>query len=123
MATWKLPDLRNRVSAADGERIKALYDAGLRRRTDLQDKLGAPRARSGEVARNQEELDARSGRLESRRLGMSANGTTIGTIWLRAKSNVTVTGVHERFAGEWYVSSVTHTIDASGYRTDFKAVR
>jgi hypothetical protein len=42
---------------------------------------------------------------------------------MRAKCNVSIAGVHERFAGDWYVSSVTHTIDTSGYKTDFKAVR
>jgi phage protein D len=54
---------------------------------------------------------------------MSATGTTVGSIWLRAKSNVTVTGVHQRFAGEWYITSVTHTVDPSGYKSEFKAVR
>ena len=54
---------------------------------------------------------------------MSASGSTFGNIWLRAKSNVQIEGVSERFRGEWYVSSVTHKIDDSGYKTDFKCVR
>jgi phage protein D len=121
---WNLPaDLRSRVTAADWDRVQTLYDAGVRAKKALQKQLAAPRRRAGEVARNQDELDARSTTLESRRLGMSASGTTIGTIWLRAKSNVVISGVHERFAGEWYVASVTHTLDSSGYKCDFKAVR
>ncbi|MBO0870011.1 MAG: hypothetical protein J2P15_15740, partial [Micromonosporaceae bacterium] len=121
---WDLPaDLRSRVTAADWDRVKTLYDAGVRAKQALQRKLAAPRRRAGVVVRNQAELDARSTTLVSRRLGMSANGTTIGTIWLRAKSNVVISGVHERFAGQWYVSSVTHTINSGGYKCDFKAVR
>jgi phage protein D len=121
---WELsPDLRSRASTIDWSRLQALYDIGVRARTKLQEQLAAPQPRAGVVAGDQEELDARSGQLESRRLGMSATGTTVGSIWLRAKSNVTVTGVHQRFAGEWYITSVTHTVDPSGYKSEFKAVR
>jgi phage protein D len=121
---WDLPaDLGKRLSHADRQRVKTLFDAGGRAKKKLQGQLAAPRPRAGEVVRNQDELDARSGTLESRRMGMSASGSTIGTIWLRAKANVVISGVHQRFAGEWYVSSVTHAIDSGGYRSDFTAVR
>jgi phage protein D len=121
---WDLPDdLEGRLSKADKPRVKALYKAGVREKKSLQAQLTAPQSRAGEVARDQQELDARTGLLESRRLGMSASGTTVGTIWLRAKSNVVIAGVHERFKGEWYVTSVTHTLDSNGYKTEFKAVR
>ena len=56
-------------------------------------------------------------------LGMSANGTTFGNIWLRAKSNVTVEGVSTRFAGEWYVTSVTHNIKKGEYKQNFSLAR
>ena len=89
----------------------------------LQAKLAARRPSPGRVARTQADLDATSDVLESRRLGMSATGSTFGSIWLRAKSNVTIAGVHARFAGDWYVTKVTHTIDTGGYRTEFSCVR
>jgi phage protein D len=54
---------------------------------------------------------------------MNASGTTMGNIWLRAKSIVNVEGVSERFNGDWYVNSVTHKIDDNGYKTDFKCIR
>ncbi len=54
---------------------------------------------------------------------MTASGTVAGTIWLRAKSNVLVAGASSRFNGRWYVTGVTHKIDGSGYKTDFKCVR
>jgi phage protein D len=75
------------------------------------------------VAPDQAELDADNDVSESRKLGMTANGSTFGNIWLRAKSNVTLQGVNRRFAGAWYVSQVTHRIDDNGYKTEFKCVR
>lgn len=121
---WDLaPDLSSRASRADLDRIDALYQVGVRAREKLQQELAKPKPKTGAVAATQQQLDDKAGALESRRLGMSATGTTVGSIWMRAKCNVSITGVHERFAGDWYLTSVTHTIDTSGYKTDFKAVR
>jgi len=121
---WQLaPDLSSRANRADLGRIDALYQVGVQARKKLQQELARPKPRTGAVAGNQQQLDDRAGALESRRLGMSASGTTVGSIWLRAKCNVSIAGVHERFVGDWYITSVTHTIDTSGYKTDFKAVR
>jgi phage protein D len=121
---WQLSgDLRSRASKADMQRINSLYQVGVRAREKLQKELAKPKPKTGAVAANQQELDDKTGALESRRLGMSATGTTVGSIWMRAKCNVSIVGVHERFAGDWYITSVTHTIDTSGYKTDFKAVR
>jgi phage protein D len=121
---WQLaPDLSSRASRADLDRIEAMYQVGVRAREKLQQELAKPKPKTGAVAASQQQLDDKAGSLESRRLGMSATGTTVGSIWMRAKCNVSIVGVHERFAGDWYVTSVTHTIDTSGYKTDFKAVR
>jgi len=122
--TWPLPEsARARVSTVDWRRMQALHAAGTRERRELQRALAGPRPAPGQVARDQAHLDATSDVLESRRLGMSARGTTTGTIWLRAKSAVVIVGVHERFAGEWYVTNVTHSIGTGGYKTDFSCVR
>lgn len=124
VATWPLTTaVRSRVSATDWGRLQTLHDAGTRRRTALQLALATARPALGESARDQADLDVSTDRLDSRRLGMSATGTTTGTIWLRAKSAVVIAGVHERFAGEWYVTGVTHSIGVNGYRTDFRCVR
>lgn len=124
VTAWDLaPDLRSRVSPADWRRLQTIYDAGMRQRTSLQQALTAVRPAPGRVARDQADLDARTDRLESRRLGMSARGSTIGSIWLRAKSAVVITGVHQRFAGEWYVTAVTHSVGADGFTSDFTCVR
>jgi hypothetical protein len=122
---WHLPpDLVGRATPADKDRIEALYRTGIAARDTLRKALGAPKPLTGKVApTTQQQLDDESRTLASRREGMSATGSTIGTIWLRAKCHVAISGVHERFAGEWYVTGVTHTVDSGGYKTDFKAVR
>jgi phage protein D len=121
---WNLAsDLSSRASRADLDRIDALFQAGQRARKKLQQDLAKPKLTTGAVAPTQQQLDDTAGALESRRLGMSASGTTVGSIFMRAKCNVSISGVHERFTGDWYVTSVTHTIDTSGYKSDFKAVR
>jgi phage protein D len=122
---WDLDEtLTAQASTEDQDRIRTLYESGAQQKDQLQQQLTAVRPAVGAVAVASSEMDATADQLESRRLGMSGSGTTVGTIWLRAKSKVTITGVNSRFAGEWYVPSVTHKIDASGtYRTDFKCVR
>ena len=76
-------------------------------------------------------------RLEERSKGLiEATGSTIGLPDLRAGRNVEIvgfgirtgnngqlSGVSSDFDGEYYVTETTHTIGASGYRTDFSARR
>ncbi|MFC0597819.1 phage late control D family protein [Streptomyces palmae] len=121
---WELDEGRlSQVGSADRERLRVLYDKGAQRKREFQQALSARQVTVGVVVPDKGELEAGNDTLESRRLGMSASGSTAGTIWLRAKSNVIVHGVNERFSGEWYVSSVTHKIDSGGYKSDFKCVR
>ena len=74
------------------------------------------------MARTQADLDATSDVLESRRLGMSATGSTFGSIWLREPTSWSP-GCTSGSTGQWYVTKVTHTIDTGGYRTEFSCVR
>jgi len=121
---WKLDEARKAQASRDDKKIiDQLYEIGQERKRDLQRRLTARRPAVGDVAPDQAEIDSKNDSLESRRLGMTATGATAGNIWLRAKSNVIVEGLNNRFNGEWYVSSVTHKIDSGGYRTDFKCVR
>ena len=121
---WELDQTRMaQASAADKQKVQTLYDKGIESKKDFQKKLTASRPTVGKVKREQSEMEAVNDSLEGRRLGMTATGSTFGNIWLRAKSNVSVSGVGKRFDGDWYVSNVTHKIDGSGYRTDFKCVR
>jgi uncharacterized protein len=54
---------------------------------------------------------------------ITANGSLIGTPSLKARTMVKLKGLGDRFSGAYYVTSVTHTLDASGYRTDFTVKR
>ena len=49
-----------------------------------------------------------------------ASGNCIGIPELRARDTVEIRGVGKRFSGRYILSSVTHTIDGSGYRTRFE---
>ncbi|MGW4229492.1 phage late control D family protein [Streptomyces sp. NPDC004980] len=124
VVVWELDEGRlSQAAATDRERLRALYERGVQRKRELQRALSARRVTVGLVVADQSELETSNDSLESRRLGMTASGSTVGTIWLRAKSNVIVHGVNDRFSGQWYVSSVTHKVDGGGYKTDFKCVR
>jgi phage protein D len=121
---WNLdPVLLAKANDDDSTKINTLYRLGTARKTDLQRQLAARRATSGHVAVSQSDLESTNDSLESHRMGMTATGTTFGNIWLRAKSRATFVGVNSRFAGDWYVSSVTHRIDTNGFKTEFKCVR
>jgi phage protein D len=121
---WTLNDVyMARANQRDRDKIHNLYNKGAASRDVLQRRLTAPRPVVGEVANDQTEIEEVNDSLEGRRLGMTASGSTFGNIWLRAKSNVQIRGVSNRFDGQWYVSNVTHKIDSGGYTTDFKCVR
>jgi phage protein D len=121
---WNLSqDSLARASQEDKKKINDLYNKGVHLKQNLDQKLHSRQPAVGEVAADQAQLDSTNDALESRHLGMSASGSTYGNIWLRAKSKITVQGVGERFSGDWYVNNVTHKIDSSGYKTDFRCVR
>jgi phage protein D len=54
---------------------------------------------------------------------ISGRGSIIGNPKLRARMLIELRGLGRRFSGSYYVTSVTHTLDASGYRTDFEVKR
>ena len=121
---WNLdPDRLHLASQADRQRIQALYQVGVARKRDLQQKLNARKPAVGHVSPDQPDVESTNDTLQSKSQGLSGMGTTYGNIWLRAKSNVDIEGVNERFSGTWYVNSVTHKLDNNGYKTDFKCVR
>lgn len=121
---WKLNTIRlSQASQADQKKIDALYKQGAQLKTELQKQLAAKRKAVGKVVADRADIEDTGDSLESQRFGMTATGTTIGNIWLRAKSNVNIDGVSNRFQKKWYVTSVTHKIDSSGYKSELKCVR
>ena len=121
---WLLDEARvKRAGTVDGPKVKEVYKAATKRKKELQGKLAKPRPAVGRVERDQGLIDDTNNVLESRKLGMTATGTTFGNVRLRSKSNLKIEGVSARFDGEWYCSTVTHRIGAGGHTTEFKCVR
>ncbi len=63
-------------------------------------------------------------KMRERALGfVQGDGATIGTPELVARTVIELKGLGKKFSGKYYVTSTTHTIDASGYRTTFSVKR
>jgi phage protein D len=121
---WTLDSIRMALAnKRDTDTINALYKAGADRKKKLAKDLHARQKVVGEVLVDQGDSEPDSDTFQSRRLGMTATGVTMGNIWLRSKTNVFIHGTNERFNGDWYVSRVTNRIDGSGFKTEFKCVR
>lgn len=54
---------------------------------------------------------------------ITGRGSVIGDPRIMARNVIELKGLGTRFSGNYYVTSATHTIDASGYRTDFEVKR
>ncbi|HSE42650.1 MAG TPA: hypothetical protein VLH08_17915 [Acidobacteriota bacterium] len=54
---------------------------------------------------------------------IEGDGECIGLLQIRPGVNIRLEKMGERFSGKYYVNSVTHTIDSSGYRTRFSVKR
>ncbi|GIE88157.1 phage late control D family protein [Actinoplanes regularis] len=52
---------------------------------------------------------------------MTATGSCVGDAAVRAGHVLRIEGVGETYGGLWRVTSVTHTVDAGGWRTSFEA--
>lgn len=51
---------------------------------------------------------------------LTGSGSTIGDVRIRAGNVLRLEGVGEQFGGLYRITSATHTIDSSGYRTAFE---
>ncbi len=93
-------------------------------------KLSRPVERvSGEAARTAEELASSNPADPTTALGFHGRGVASGTVGLRAKSRVHITGVSGWAEGDWYVRRVNHIYERAGtgggavYSTEFMATR
>lgn len=59
----------------------------------------------------------------SQRLGMQASGVTTGNHQIRAQRTVGVLDVGGHFSGRWFLTQVRHTVNRSGFRTEFECRR
>ncbi len=54
---------------------------------------------------------------------ITGRGSCAGNPNLRARMVIELKGLGKRFSGKYYVTSATHTINSSGYRTNFEVKR
>ncbi|MFC9894497.1 hypothetical protein ACFVMC_12450 [Nocardia sp. NPDC127579] len=82
---------------------------------------------SGESGRTAAELAARPAQDPTAALGFHGRGIALGTVALRAKSRVHISGVAPWAVGDWYVRRVGHHYRRTGagpaYSTEFLATR
>jgi phage protein D len=77
-----------------------------------------------DIMSQQEAREMALARLEARSLDfISGQGSVIGDPNIRARQVVEIKDIGKRFSGSHYITSTTHTIDSSGYRTDFEVKR
>ncbi len=75
------------------------------------------------VSQEEANIIARA-RLENKSMEyITGRGACIGNSKLKPRTVIELKGLGQRFSGNYYVTSVTHTIDASGYRCDFEVKR
>jgi len=52
---------------------------------------------------------------------LTGSGSTIGNLKIKAGKVINLIGLGSQFSGLYRITSATHTLDGSGYRTNFKA--
>jgi len=76
------------------------------------------------ITSQQEARELAQAHLEAKALEfMRGRGECIGNPKLTARSVIEITGLGNRFSGNYYVVSSKHSIDANGYRTCFEVKR
>lgn len=65
----------------------------------------------------------RQNQFSTQRFGMEASGATLGNYRLRAQRSVGLLDVGGHFSGKWFMTQVRHTVDRSGFRTEFECRR
>ncbi len=76
------------------------------------------------VANQKEARDIALAQLEVKSLDfITARGSCIGNPDLKARQVVKIKGAGKRYSGNYYVTSVTHTLDARGFLTSFELKR
>jgi phage protein D len=76
------------------------------------------------IASQQEAKELAVAKLQTQAMEfISGRGACIGDPRLKARTVIKLKGLGQRFSGDYYVTSATHTIDAGGYRTSFEVKR
>ncbi len=109
---------------ARGPKLDVLAGAAEATRTALQLELGTVRREVVPGFTTAADLaERRKNQFSTQRLGMEATGVTLGDYRLRAQRTVGVLDVGGHFSGKWFMTQVRHTINRSGFRTEFECRR
>ena len=80
--------------------------------------------RDHEIDSSGEAIEVAKARLEAAGMGyIVGQGSCIGNPDLRSRNMIELKGLGKRFSGLYYVTSTTHTINSSGYLTNFNVQR
>ncbi len=105
-------------------RLEALVGAAPAARDALRVDLGSTVREAVPTFTTPEDLAERlRNQFSSQRLGMQATGATPGNHRLRAQRTVGVLDVGGHFSGKWFLTQVRHTVNRSGFRTEFECRR
>lgn len=76
------------------------------------------------IASAQEANERAQARLESQAMNfITGRGSCLGNPHLRARSVIELKGLGRKFSGRYYITSTTHSLGGSGYKTDFEVKR
>lgn len=105
-------------------RLEALIAAAPAAGDALRQDLGSTVREAVPTFTTPEDLAQRlQNEFSSQRQGMEASGATPGNYQLRAQRTVGVLDVGGHFSGKWFLTQVRHTVNRSGFRTEFQCRR
>ena len=123
-AAW-IPDAERLARLGEGaDRLSRLVAKTAPKREQLSQYWQLPPRAVGVASRSSSQRAGTFGDW-GRRLGETATGRAVGSVWLRPRRRVVVEGYGGRWSGDWYLSEVKHQIDVSqrSYICSFKCTR
>ncbi|HEV8400831.1 MAG TPA: contractile injection system protein, VgrG/Pvc8 family [Gemmatimonadales bacterium] len=107
-----------------GPKLDALAGTAEATRTTLEQELGTVIRETVPTFTTEKDLaQRRQNQFSTQRLGMEASAVTLGNYRLRAQRTVGVLDVGGQFSGKWFMTQVRHTVNRSGFRTEFECRR
>ncbi len=106
------------------DRLGELIDAAPAAHDEVETDLGTTTRAAVTTFTTPEDLAERlQNQFSSQRLGMHASGATPGNYRLRAQRTVGILDVGGHFSGKWFLTQVRHTVNRSGFRSEFECRR
>jgi hypothetical protein len=111
-AVW-IPDAERLARVGEGaDRLARLVAKAAPKREQLSQFWQVPPRAVGAASRPASQRGGTFGDW-ARRIGETATGRAVGSVWLRPRRRVVVEGYGGRWSGNWYLAEVKHQIDVS----------